>query len=73
MKETRVQKYQQYRKSIAKENSKGFNAHSKEEKVSPEAGLFLKIQKRKKVENIVMIATMVAVSTLIITFGFVLF
>ena len=47
MKESRVSKYQSYRDSISKEDSKRFFAPSKQEEVSTEQGLFLKIKKEK--------------------------
>ena len=73
MKESRVNKYKQYRDSISKEDSKRFFATSKHEEVSTEQGLFLKIQRRKNIENITIISLCVAIVTLIVTFGIILF
>ena len=73
MKESRVSKYQSYRDSISKEDSKHFFAPSKQEEVSAEQGLFLKIQKRKNIENITIFSICVAIITTIVIFGFILF
>ena len=73
MKETRVSKYQQYRKSISKKGSKGFFAPSTTEEVSIEMGLFLKMQKQKRVENILIIATICVIILLLVIFGLKLF
>ena len=73
MKESRVNKYKQYRDSISKEDSKRFFAPSKHEEVSTEQGLFLKIQRRKNIENITIISLCVAIVTLIVSFGIILF
>ena len=73
MKESRVSKYQQYRDSISKEDSKSFLAPSKTEEVSQETRLFLKLRKKQQVENIVLIATCGIIAILMIVFGFILF
>ncbi len=73
MKETRVSKYSKYRKSISKGDSKGFLAPSKSKEVSTEMGLFLKMQKQKRAENILIIATICVIILLLVIFGFKLF
>lgn len=73
MKETRVSKYQQYRNSISKGESKRFFATQKPEEVSTEMGLFLKMKTKKRVENIVIIAICLLIVTLLLIFGLKLF
>ena len=73
MKESRVSKYQQYRDSISKEDSKSFLAPSKAEEVSKETRLFLKLRKKQQVENIILIAACGVIAILMIVFGFILF
>lgn len=73
MKETRVSKYQQYRNSISKGESKSFFAPQKPEEVSTEMGLFLKMKTKKRVENIVIIAIGLVIITLLLIFGLKLF
>lgn len=73
MKETRVKKYSNYRKSILKGDSKGFLALSKSEEVSPEMGLFLKLQRKKNIENIVILSLIFSVILVLLIFGFILF
>jgi len=73
MKETRVNKYSKYRKSISNGDSKGFLAPSKSEEVSNEMGLFLKMQKRKRVENILIIALCLAIILTLVIVGLKLF
>lgn len=73
MKESRVQKYQQYRDSISKEDSKTFHAPQTTKEVSKEMGLFLKIQKKQKIENIVVLSICFVIITVLIVFGFRLF
>ena len=73
MKETRVSKYQQYRKSISKKGSKGFFAPSKQEEVSTEMGLFLKLKKKRYIENAVLITLCAAIILTLIIVGFRLF
>ena len=72
MEESRVKKFEQYRNSISKEGSKNFRAPSKEE-VSPEMGLFLKLQNRKIVENLLVVALILVILVLLIVFGIKLF
>ena len=73
MKESRVSKYQQYRDSISKEDSKSFFAPSKAEEVSPEMRLFLKIEKKQTIENIVIFSICLVIIILLIIFGIKLF
>ena len=73
MKESRVSKYQQYRDSINNEDSKSFRAPSKEEEVSAEMRLFLKMQKKQTLENVSILASCLVLITLIVVFGFILF
>ena len=73
MKETRVSKYRQYRKSISKGDSKGFFAPQKTEEVSTEMGLFLKMKTKKRVENIIIISICLVIITLLVIFGLRLF
>jgi hypothetical protein len=73
MKETRVKKYSNYRKSILKGDSKSFLALSKSEEVSPEMGLFLKLQRKKNIENIVILSLIFSVILVLLIFGFILF
>ena len=73
MKESRVNKYKQYRDSISKEDSKSFLTPSKTEEVSQETRLFLKLRKKQQVENIALIATCGIIAILMIVFGFILF
>ncbi len=73
MKETRVKKYQNYRKSILKGDSKGFFAPKNEGEVSVEMGLFLKLQRRKNIENIVIISIIAAIIIAMVVFGLILF
>ena len=72
MKETRVAKFEQYRASIANNGSKSFRAPSKKQ-VSPEMGLFLKLQNKKIVENLLVIALICAIVVLLVIFGIKLF
>ena len=73
MKETRVKKYQSYRKSILKGDSNRFFAPSKQEEVSPEMGLFLKLQRRKNIENIIIISMILAIVITLLVYGLILF
>ena len=73
MKESRVQKYQQYRDSISKEDSKTFHAPQTAKEVSKEMGLFLKLQRKKNIENIVILSLIFSVILVLLIFGFVLF
>ncbi len=73
MKESRVNKYQQYRDSINREDHKSFRAPSKDEEVSPEMRLFLKMQRKQKIENISILSACLVLTTLIVVFGFILF
>ena len=73
MKESRVSKYQQYRDSISKEDSKSFLAPSKDEEVSPEMRLFLKMKRKQTMENITLLSICLAIIIVITVFGFVLF
>ena len=73
MKETRVSKYQQYRKSISKKGSKGFFAPSKTEEVSTEMGLFLKLKKKRTIENAVIISVCAVIVLTLLIVGLKLF
>ena len=73
MKESRVNKYQEYRDSISKEDSKTFLAPSKSEEVSPEMRLFLKIERKKIVENTLIISICLTIVILLIVYGIKLF
>lgn len=73
MKETRVNKYQQYRNTIAKEDRKSFFAPNKSEEVSTEMGLFLKLKKRQRIENIAILSICLIIILLLIIFGIKLF
>ncbi len=73
MKETRVSKYQQYRKSISKKGSKGFFAPSKTEEVSIEMGLFLKLKKKRTIENAVIISVCAVIVLTLVIVGLRLF
>ena len=73
MKETRVSKYQQYRKSISKKVSKGFFAPSKTEEVSTEMGLFLKLKKKRTIENAVIISVCAVIVLTLVIVGLRLF
>ena len=73
MKETRVSKYQQYRKSISKKGSKGFFAPSKQEEVSAEMELFLKIKKKRTIENAVILSICAAIILTLVVVGLKLF
>ena len=73
MEETRVSKYQEYRASINKEGAKSFRAPKNTKEVSTEMGLFLKMQKQKRVENILIIATICVIILLLVIFGLKLF
>ena len=73
MKETRVSKYQQYRKSISKKGSKGFFAPSKTEEVSIEMGPFLKLKKKRTIENVVIISVCAVIVLTLVIVGLRLF
>lgn len=73
MKESRVSKYQEYRDSISKEGSKVFSSPSNKEQVSPEMRLFLKIERKKIMENLLVIALILAISITLLVYGIKLF
>ena len=73
MEETRVSKYKQYRKSISKKGSKSFLAPFKKDEVSNEMGLFLKIDRRRKAENITILSLCAMIIIVLIIFGFIVF
>ena len=72
MKESRVSKFEQYRKTISKDSKANFRAPSKDE-VSNEMRLFLHIRNRRNIENIAIILVILTISILLIVFGINLF
>ena len=73
MKESRVNKFKDYRDSITNEDRKVFLAPSKEKKVSLEAGLFLKVQRKKWIEIGSVFAICLTIILLLVIYGIKLF
>ena len=72
MSETRVSKYQEYRDSFTKKDQ-SFITPKKETSLSINQGLFLKIEKRKKIENILIISPIIAILIAIVVCGIIVF
>lgn len=72
MSESRVSKYQEYRDSFTKKED-SFITPQKENSLSINQGLFHKIEKRKKIENALLIIPIVAILIAIIVFGVIVF
>jgi hypothetical protein len=73
MKESRVNKFKQYRDSISKEGSEVFSSPSKSEKVSEQMRLFLLLNRKKTVSNILLIMIALAIIILLTIYGVILF
>jgi len=75
MKESRVSKYKKYRDSISKKSKKSncFSTPSKEEKVSAQMELFLKLEKRNTMINLMLVTIILIVVILLVAFGIALF
>ena len=73
MKESRVNKFKEYRDSISNEGSEVFSSPSKSEKVSEQMRLFLLLQRKKMAGNILLIMIALAIIILLAVYGVMIF
>ena len=72
---SRVEKYKDYRKSITTYTDKVpvLKPISKDAKLDVELGLYKKIVAKKRTVNILILLAIIAVATVIVVFGFIVF
>lgn len=72
---TRVEKYRKYRQSIAQmsDNIPVLKTPSNDEQFASEAGFFQKIVLKKRIENTLITLLIVAIITLLVVFGIIVF
>ncbi len=71
MKESRVDKFKDYRDSISKEGkkSKSFKSPKNQENISSEMQLYLEMQHKNTVVNVFLLSIVVVILILLIVFG----
>lgn len=72
---TRVEKYRKYRQSIAQlsDNIPVLKTPSNNEHFASEAGFFQKIILKRRIQNALILLLIVAIITLLVVFGIILF
>ena len=72
MKETRVQKYKEYRDSFNSKESESFITPLNENSLSISQGLFLQITRQKRIRNILIVSLMAVIIVAIVVSGIII-